>query len=282
MADQPLAQDLRQPEHLGLQLPSFRPFLDAIEPRHRRLFVTVSGAHLYGFPSADSDYDLRGCFVIPTMRMLGIHGYRETIEHMDDGPNPNDVVLHEARKYVGLLQKNNGYVLEQVMSRLIIETTPWHEELKAIAPRCVNVLSLNHYIGFSNQQIALMRRRPDKQVKILLYIFRVLMTGIHLARTGKVEPNIVILNETFRLPFIDELVAQKVGREHSALAGGRPLKYFQRQYEAMLRQLEECRGRTKLPVAPPEAIVGELDDWLVRLRLDEFERSRSPREFAGS
>ena len=24
------------------------------------LFATISGAHLYGFPSADSDYDLRG------------------------------------------------------------------------------------------------------------------------------------------------------------------------------------------------------------------------------
>jgi predicted nucleotidyltransferase len=261
-----------------LSLPNFRPFLDAIEPRHRRLFVTISGAHLYGFPSEDSDYDLRGCFVIPTRRMFGMERYRETIEHMDDGPNPNDVVLHEARKYAGLLLKNNGYVLEQIMSRLVVETSPWHEELKSIAPRCVNVLSLNHYIGFSNQQMALMRRRPDKQVKILLYIFRVLMTGIHLARTGEVEPNIVILNETFRLPFIDELVAQKIGREHGALAGERPLKYFQRQYEAMLGQLEDARGLSKLPIAPPEAIVGELDDWLVRLRLDELERHGSPIE----
>ncbi|MDJ0688801.1 MAG: nucleotidyltransferase domain-containing protein [Xenococcaceae cyanobacterium MO_188.B32] len=24
------------------------------------LFATISGAHLYGFPSPDSDYDLRG------------------------------------------------------------------------------------------------------------------------------------------------------------------------------------------------------------------------------
>ncbi len=24
------------------------------------VFVTISGAHLYGFPSSDSDYDLRG------------------------------------------------------------------------------------------------------------------------------------------------------------------------------------------------------------------------------
>ncbi len=247
------------------ELPDFLPFLNSIDCS--RVFVTISGAHLYGFPSADSDYDLRGCFVAPTRRVLGLGGYAETIERMDDSPNPNDIVLHEAKKYVSLLLKNNGYVLEQIMSRLIVETSPWHEELKAIAPRCVNVLSLNHYIGFSHQQMALMRRRPDKQVKILLYIFRVLMTGIHLAKTGDVEPNVVTLNETFRLPFIDELVAQKVRQEHGVLTGDRPLSYFQGQYDDLLRQLEECRGQTSLPIAPPETIVGELDDWLVRLRL---------------
>jgi hypothetical protein len=29
------------------------------------LFATDSGAHLYGFPSPDSDLDLRGAFVLP-------------------------------------------------------------------------------------------------------------------------------------------------------------------------------------------------------------------------
>jgi len=28
------------------------------------LFATVSGAHLYGFPSPDSDYDLRGAHIL--------------------------------------------------------------------------------------------------------------------------------------------------------------------------------------------------------------------------
>ena len=32
------------------------------------LLVTISGAHLYGFPSADSDYDLRGIHVLPAER----------------------------------------------------------------------------------------------------------------------------------------------------------------------------------------------------------------------
>jgi len=29
------------------------------------LFATISGAHLYGFPSPDSDYDLRAAHVLP-------------------------------------------------------------------------------------------------------------------------------------------------------------------------------------------------------------------------
>ena len=29
------------------------------------LFATISGSHLYGFPSADSDYDLRGVHILP-------------------------------------------------------------------------------------------------------------------------------------------------------------------------------------------------------------------------
>ena len=32
---------------------------------YQLVFVTISGAHLYGFPSPDSDYDLRGVHVFP-------------------------------------------------------------------------------------------------------------------------------------------------------------------------------------------------------------------------
>ena len=44
------------------------------------LFVTISGAHLYGFPSPDSDFDLRGVHVLPVREAVGIDGGRETIE----------------------------------------------------------------------------------------------------------------------------------------------------------------------------------------------------------
>jgi hypothetical protein len=34
------------------------------------LFAAISGAHLYGFPSPDSDFDLRGAHVLPVERAL--------------------------------------------------------------------------------------------------------------------------------------------------------------------------------------------------------------------
>ena len=44
------------------------------------VFATISGAHLYGFPSPDSDYDLRGCHVLPVREVVGLDAGRETIE----------------------------------------------------------------------------------------------------------------------------------------------------------------------------------------------------------
>ena len=32
------------------------------------VFATISGAHLYGFPSSDSDHDLRGYHILPAWR----------------------------------------------------------------------------------------------------------------------------------------------------------------------------------------------------------------------
>ena len=44
------------------------------------MFATVSGAHLYGFPSADSDYDLRGSHILPAREVVGLLPARETVQ----------------------------------------------------------------------------------------------------------------------------------------------------------------------------------------------------------
>ena len=69
----------------------------------RFLFVTISGAHLYGFPSPDSDLDLRGAHVLPLETMIGLRDFGETYEHLGgevDGVEL-DCVSHDVGKYSG-------------------------------------------------------------------------------------------------------------------------------------------------------------------------------------
>src|SRR5213593_689905 len=103
------------------------------------LFATISGAHLYGFPSSDSDFDLRGAHVLLRENIIGLEVRDETVEdsRVIEGLEM-DIVSHDVRKFFGLLLKKNGYVLEQLFSPLIVHTTPEHAELKEICRSRLN------------------------------------------------------------------------------------------------------------------------------------------------
>src|ERR1700722_649912 len=81
-----------------------------IDPRLKRivaeqpyplLFETISGAHLYGFPSPDSDFDLRGAHVLPLEAVVGLELRDETVQsEMFVGPDGNRVEERRPMKMV--------------------------------------------------------------------------------------------------------------------------------------------------------------------------------------
>src|SRR5205809_1990841 len=76
----------------------------------------------------------------------------------------------------------------------------------------------HHYFGFAETQWRLFDKERPRRVKPLLYVYRVLLTGIHLMRTGEVEANLVRLNAEARLSHVDDLIARKIAApEKSAL-----------------------------------------------------------------
>jgi predicted nucleotidyltransferase len=244
------------------------PLLRAEAARHPYplLFATISGAHLYGFPSPDSDYDLRGVHILPAKEAVGLLPKRDTIEvsGLRDGVEM-DLVTHDVLKFFNMLLKRNGYVLEQLYSPLIVHTTAEHEELKEIAAACVTRHHSHHYLGFAATQWNLLQKEDPPRVKPLLYVYRVILTGIHLMRTGSVEANLLRLNDEFRLPYIPELVARKMsGPEKGPLAPAE-LEFHGTEYARLLAQLETEHAASALPETPTcrEA----LNDLLVRIRL---------------
>ncbi len=236
------------------------------EQPHPFLFVTISGAHLYGFESPDSDFDIRGCHVLPVADVIGLKKAPETIDAtvIREGVEL-DLVSHDAAKFFLLMLKKNGYVLEQVFSPLVLETGEDHERLKVIARKCITKFHGHHYRGFARNQWKLFTKEDPPRVKPLLYIYRVLLTGIHLLRTGEVEANLPNLNDVFRLPYIEELIQKKLAGPEKGTLVDADLAFHRGEYERLLCELEEAEKTSALPESAQAA--DELDQFLVELRL---------------
>lgn len=236
------------------------------------VFATVSGAHLYGFPSPDSDFDLRGVHVLPLKDIVGLEIGRETIqtEEIREGLEL-DLVTHDAKKFFTLMLRKNGYVLEQLYSPLIVQSSPEHEELKKIGKRCLTRHHAHHYFGFSRTEWKLFEKESPHRVKPLLYIFRVLLTGIHLMQTGEIEANLVKLNEHFKLPYLPELIERKISGTEKGNLPGIDIKFYEKEFERLTTQLEYAHSMSNLPERPTAK--DDLNDLLIRLRLKNFRQS---------
>lgn len=246
---------------------NFDPKLAAIAARqpYRLVFATVSGAHLYGFPSPDSDWDLRGVHVLPWREVAGLVEGPDTttIERIEDGLEL-DLVTHDAAKFMRLMLKRNGYVLEQLHSPLVVVTTPEHEELKELGRRCVTRHHGHHYRGFFETQWQLLAKEPSPRVKPLLYAYRVLLTGIHLLRTGEIEANLRHLLALHPQAGVEDLIARKLaGAEQGVLQPGE-LERHESACTRLLDQLATAGATSTLPELPTAR--DALHDLLLRLR----------------
>ena len=243
-----------------------RLYTEIQQQPHPLLFVTVSGAHLYGFPSPDSDFDLRGVHILPVREVIGLDPSEETLEISEmRGELELDLVTHDVKKFFGLLLKKNGYVLEQLYSPLILHAMPEHEELKEIAKGCITKHHSHHYFGFAETQWKLFDKESPRRVKPLLYVFRVLLTGIHLMRTGVIEANLVTLNKDFKLAYIDELIARKLSGPEKSTLEDSDINFYQQEYERLRGVLEVDFQKSHLPEVPSARAA--LNDLLIRLRM---------------
>ena len=231
------------------------------------LFATISGSHLYGFPSPDSDYDLRGSHILPVSEVVGLNPGRETIEISEIREGLQiDLVTHDVKKFFSLLLKKNGYVLEQLYSPLVVQTTPEHQELKAIAKGCITRYHSYHYLGFAQTQWRLFEKEQPHRVKPLLYVYRVLLTGIYLMQTGVVEANLVDLNEVFKLPYIPDLINRKLEGAEKSVLEITDLVFHRGEFDRLRGQLEEESQTSYLPPSPSSK--DALNNLLVRLRMN--------------
>lgn len=113
------------------------------------LFAVESGSRAWGFPSPDSDNDVRFFYVRPVSRYLGITEPRDVIERPIDGLW--DLNGWDLRKALQLLVKGNATVAEWLNSPLIYrEHGPLPYRLRTLIKQHASpVASARHYFGLT-------------------------------------------------------------------------------------------------------------------------------------
>jgi predicted nucleotidyltransferase len=126
--------------------------LDEEGIKRSHVVVAVSGAHAYGFPSPDSDVDLKAVHAAPTRALLGLHvpvsnaSRVEIIEGVEI-----DYTSNELGAVVAGLLGGNGNYLERVAGHCTLLTSPLHAPLREIAMAALSRRYLKHYAGFARQ-----------------------------------------------------------------------------------------------------------------------------------
>jgi predicted nucleotidyltransferase len=231
-------------------------------------FATISGAHLYGFDSPDSDADIRGSHILPVAEVIGLDPGPDTVErsYVLRGLEV-DLVTHDIRKFATLLLKRNGYVLEQLLSPLVVASTPWFEDLRALAPGCLTRHHGHHYLGFAATQWTLFEKDQPPRVKPLLYVYRVLLTGIHLMRTGEVDANLAhLLEDRPDLSDVRELLERKRSGSEQLTIDDANVDIQRFRFDRLVIELQEATTASTLPDRPTGR--SEIDALVIRARID--------------
>lgn len=234
---------------------------------HSTLLVSVSRAHLYGFPSADSDVDLRGAHLLPVSALLGLAPPKETLTRSwDDAGLEIDLVSHDLGKFIRLLLEQNGNYLEQLYSPLVVVDSPWAEELRELVRQGSIARHVYHaYAGYARGQWKMWQEEAESgaaRLKPLPYAYRVSLTGLHLLRTGEVNANLGELAPVYGHSRLLELIAAKQAEKATLPLS---VEEHNRALAGLQDDLTAAYSASPLPEKPTNRAA--LNDFLVRTRL---------------
>lgn len=149
-----------------------RRLLEIEKTEHVRiLFAAESGSRAWGFPSPDSDYDVRFVYVRPETAYLKLEGIRDVIEcPIQDALDINGWDL---QKTLRLLFRSNPTVFEWASSPLVYLETGSAERFRGLMPEYFSPgKSLYHYLSMAEQNQSAYLQGDLVRAKKYFYVLR--------------------------------------------------------------------------------------------------------------
>jgi predicted nucleotidyltransferase len=153
-------------------------------------YACESGSRAWGFPSADSDYDVRFLYVRESDLYLSIdvEEKRDVIELpiVDD----LDVSGWDLRKALKLLRKSNPPLLEWLSSPIIyLQDEPLISKFKSLVPLCYSPIACTyHYLQMARGNFREYLKGDEVTVKKYFYVLRPLLAINWIEQRSDVVP----------------------------------------------------------------------------------------------
>jgi len=222
--------------------------LDAIERQEgvRILYACESGSRAWGFPSADSDYDVRFIYAHPTEWYLSIQDRRDVIERPLE--NLIDGSGWDIRKALNLLRKSNPPLLEWIQSAIVYRAdTTFLDALKSAMTAYYSPRQcMHHYLHMAKGNIREYLSGDRVWVKKYFYVLRPLLACRWIeAGRGVVPMEFAKLVEGVEISAdlrnaIQRLLADKLaGRE---MDDGPRVPVFREFFDSEMPRLEGIAG----------------------------------------
>ena len=177
------------------------------------LYACESGSRAWGFPSPDSDYDVRFLYVHPPAWYLGLDEGPDTLNFPVDAEL--DLAGWELRKTLRLLRGSNAALFEWLQSPIVYqEATGFRARLAPLLPLDFNLkASLHHYLGQLRRGVEEDLIGEEVRLKRLFYALRSALAARWL-RERHTLPPMEFAPLRALLPaelqgFVNELLAQK-------------------------------------------------------------------------
>jgi predicted nucleotidyltransferase len=226
------------------------------------LNLMISGSHLYGFDSPDSDIDWRGYFLTGTENLLRLHKVQDFLELEPD------IVIFEVAKEIKLAIKGNCNALERFNADSVHSTAEHRSLLKMVNNAFGKIGLYNSYRGMASFNYKKFILKGKKTYKKYLYVYRGIMAGTYALETGKIQPNIRELLKYWKIPLVKEIVElKKQGAENEEVQNYIDSGELDVIIPEMFKRLDRAYDRSKIPENSELDVVNEIDDFILGLRV---------------
>jgi predicted nucleotidyltransferase len=166
-----------------------RAELNAIERAEsvRILLAVESGSRAWGFPSSDSDYDVRFVYVRPLETYLAVTPLRDVIERPVDGTL--DVSGWDLRKALQLMLRSNAVLIEWLTSPVRYRNWDGADDLLALARSAASLSALTyHYQHQARRSFEALGEGNSARLKSYCYALRSALAIAWIRQRGEAPP----------------------------------------------------------------------------------------------